>query len=192
MPRSRPPTASFRAPTTPETTARPPERPQRGHLETSTDGPAVGFGGDKGEDEDEEIHAPLTEDAAVVLGIAATAIPFARSVDAQAEQWLRALSRSGDTGIALKVFGAHDVEPDAMRDDLEPDAETAWSVDADVVTAVTRQASQLAVHHDRPIQTDDLLEAVAKLYGRVFDRVLARHGVDREELLKALSQDSAD
>ena len=142
--------------------------------------------------ESEAVGALLTEDAAAALGIAATAIPFAGSLDAQAEQWLRALSRSGDTGMALNVLGAHDAAPSSTPDSLEACAVAGWSLDADVVVAVTRQASELASHHHRrAIQTDDLLGAVAKLYGRVFDRVLARHGVDRQELLNALRLDSS-
>jgi hypothetical protein len=65
-----------------------------------------------------------------------------------------------------------------------------WAVNADVVATVARHAGELAEHHDhRGIQTDDLLGAVADLYGPVFDRVLARHGVGREELLAALRPD---
>jgi anti-anti-sigma factor len=133
------------------------------------------------------VHAPLTEDAAVVLGIAATAIPFAPSVDDQAERWLRAFSRSGDTGIALKVLGAHEASSETGSEDAEAVAVGRPVSAADVVATVARHASELADHHDhRAIQTEDLLGAVATVYGPIFDRVLERHGVGRDELLDAL------
>jgi anti-sigma B factor antagonist len=139
------------------------------------------------------VQAPLTEDAAVVLGIAATAIPFAPSLDDQAERWLRALSRSGDTGIALKVLGAHEApsQPGAENQELHPAGEDVPS--ADVVATVARRASELAdQHRHRAIQTEDLLGAVATVYGSVFDRVLERHGVGRNELLDALRSSASN
>lgn len=133
------------------------------------------------------VQAPLTEDAAVVLGIAATAIPFAPSVDDQAERWLRAFSRSGDTGIALKVLGAHEAPSEKESEDGEAVAVGRPVSAADVVATVTKHAGELAgQHRHRAIQTEDLLGAVATVYGPVFDRVLERHGVGRGELLDAL------
>jgi anti-sigma B factor antagonist len=132
----------------------------------------------------QHVNAPLTEDAAVVLGIAATAIEFAPTLDAQAERWLRALSSSGDAGFVLAVLGA-------SEDSLEPAMEQPDPADAvgeaprrDVVATVTRSAREIAEERrHQAIHTDDLLGAVADVYGPVFDRVLARHGVGREELL---------
>src|SRR5262245_66278906 len=47
----------------------------------------------------------LAPDAAMVLGIAATAIPFARTPEEEAERWLRVLRLHGEVGNALQSLG---------------------------------------------------------------------------------------
>lgn len=136
----------------------------------------------------EDVHAALTEDAAVVLGIAATAIPFAPSLDAQAERWLRALRNAGEAGMALAVLGASDAALERAPDPSDAGLAARLNMGADVVATVAQHARRIANQRQRPaIHTDDLLGAVADVYGPVFDRVLARHGVGRDELLAQMS-----
>ena len=47
----------------------------------------------------------LAPDAAIVLGIASTAMPFARTPEAEAERWLRVLRLHGEAGAALQALG---------------------------------------------------------------------------------------
>src|ERR1700755_3672371 len=47
----------------------------------------------------------LAPDAAMVLGIAATAIPFARTPEDEAERWLRVLRLHGEVGSVLQSLG---------------------------------------------------------------------------------------
>ncbi|HVR05071.1 MAG TPA: hypothetical protein VMS02_03445, partial [Solirubrobacteraceae bacterium] len=47
----------------------------------------------------------LAPDAAMALGIAATAMPFARTPEDEAERWLRVLRLHGQAGIVLQALG---------------------------------------------------------------------------------------
>ncbi len=47
----------------------------------------------------------LAPDAAMALGIAATAMPFARTPTEQAERWLRVLRMHGEVGVTLQALG---------------------------------------------------------------------------------------
>jgi anti-sigma B factor antagonist len=141
-----------------------------------------------GSTEPADVHASLTKDAAVVVGIVSTAMPFAQSPDAQAERWLRALRRSGDTGIVLMSLGASDdpVE-EASKFAHEAHTPSRSASDRDVVATVTRQARLIAdARKHRAIRTDDLLGAAMDVYGPTFDRVLARHGISADDLIKQL------
>ena len=50
-------------------------------------------------------HIPLSQDAALVVALAGTAMPFAHSAEDEAERWLRALRLHGQVGSALQALG---------------------------------------------------------------------------------------
>jgi hypothetical protein len=123
-------------------------------------------------------------DAAMVLGMASTAIPFARSREAEAERWLRILRLHGEAGTVLQSLGVSEAPLEVVRD--EPSQQEAPN-DADVIAAVSEGALQAAeergAHH---VGTDDVLLAVMDIYGTEFDHVLRVHGTDRDEVLQRL------
>ena len=123
---------------------------------------------------------PLTGDAALTLGIASTAMPFAQSVEDQAERWLRVLLGRGEAGAVLASVGASETgehEVDSAGD------QAADILNTDVIAAVTEDAGRIAAQRRAPkVATTDLLLGVMHVYGAVFDRVLAAHGADIGEL----------
>ena len=48
-------------------------------------------------------HIPLSQDAALVVALAGTAIPFAHSAEDEAERWLRAMRLHGQVGSMLQA-----------------------------------------------------------------------------------------
>jgi hypothetical protein len=129
----------------------------------------------------------LAPDAAMVLGIASTAMPFARTPEDEAERWLRVLRMHGETGIALQALGVSEGALPASGGRSERGAELAGGEDRDPVAQVTAHAVELAGRRGSSgVGTRDLLIAVMRIYGDDFDRVLRAHGTDREEVLERL------
>jgi hypothetical protein len=130
----------------------------------------------------------LDTDAAMVLGIASTAMPFARSAEAEAERWLRILRLHGEAGIALQALGVSEARlEDAAGGAAAERADRARTDDRDVVVAVSESATRIAAGRGmRTVATSDLLMAVIDVYGAAFDRVLRVHGTDRVEVLERL------
>jgi hypothetical protein len=134
--------------------------------------------------------AAIAPDAAIVLGIAATAMPFARTPEAEAERWLRVLRLHGEVGAALQALGvsegslcAHSEDTDRERAAHPPSAD-----DRDVVAQVTADAVDIAGRRGATgVTTTDVLMAVMHLYSADFDRVLRAHGTDRDEVIERLS-----
>src|SRR3954462_10361996 len=65
-------------------------------------------------------HIPLSQDAALVVALAGTAIPFAHSAEDEAERWLRVLRLHGQVGVALQGLGVGEaplMTPTDGRDD---------------------------------------------------------------------------
>ncbi len=125
----------------------------------------------------------LAPDAEIVLGIASTAMPFARTREAEAERWLRVLRLHGDVGVALRSLG---VSEGSLR---APSGERVGAdVDRrDAVAQVVEQAVQIASRRGAAgVATIDVLLAVMRVYGEDFDRVLRAHGTDRHEVLERL------
>jgi hypothetical protein len=130
--------------------------------------------------------APDTS-AAIVLGIAATALPFAPSPEAEAERWLRILRLHGEAGSTLQALG---VSEGPMEDDQEqgpPTRHVAPAAGRDVIAQVTDTAARVAgLRGAGALETRDVLVAVMDCYGEDFDHVLRVHGTDRDEVLERL------
>jgi hypothetical protein len=128
----------------------------------------------------------LAPDAAIVLGIASTAMPFARTPEAQVERWLRLLRLHGQVGTALQALGVSEgalPEPGAA----EAVDQRAGAGDSEAVAHVTEHAVRVAGERGaHAITTADVLIAVMQVYGEDFDRALRAHGSDRDEVLERL------
>jgi hypothetical protein len=131
--------------------------------------------------------APLAPDAAMALGLASTALPFARTPADEVERWLRVLRLHGEVGIALQALGVSEV-PLTDADSVERRAAgEASSEHRDSVALVTERALRVAwERRARALATTDVLIAVMDVYGDDFDQVLQAHGTDRSELLQRL------
>jgi anti-sigma B factor antagonist len=126
----------------------------------------------------------LSSDAALVLGLAATAVPFADSRTAEAERWLRVLRLHGDAGRELSALGLGEAPLTAIVTGAspEPGPRGAQAV-ASVIECATRLASERGA---RSVGTGDLLAGVLTVYGADFDRVLEAYGSDCCELIDHL------
>ena len=134
----------------------------------------------------------LSQDAAIVLALADTAVPFACSLEDEAERWVRVLRLNGQVGRALQSLGVGEApletmaQPKAVRLlQRRPNGENIVEVVADRarVFATYRQADVIA--------TIDVLFAVFDIYGRTFDRALYVRGTTREELIERLVEHAA-
>lgn len=130
----------------------------------------------------------LAPDAEIVLAIASTAMPFARTPEDQAERWLRVLRLHGEVGIALQALGVSDV---ALTESSEAVAVKAGNQaelqDGDVIVTVSERAMDIAAQRGSAgVSTVELLLAVMSVYGEHFSCVLEAHGGDVEELLDRL------
>jgi hypothetical protein len=130
----------------------------------------------------------LDSDAAMVLGIASTAMPFARSGEAEAERWLRILRLHGEAAIALQALGVSEARLEDAAGGLAAErAGQADRADGDIVATVSERAVRIAAERGaRAVATSDVLVAVIDVYGSDFDRVLRVHGTDRDEVLERL------
>lgn len=146
-----------------------------------------------GADDSAEAIATLAPDAAVVLGIATTAMPFARTRAQQAERWLRVLLLHGEVGVVLRGLGVTEAaEPTADDPAAAASSDPATAPEPDVIARITEDAGRVA--HQRgasSVATTDLLLAVMHAYGADFNRVLMAHGTTADELIERLGAGAA-
>ncbi|HUB73843.1 MAG TPA: hypothetical protein VL979_07395 [Solirubrobacteraceae bacterium] len=131
----------------------------------------------------------LASDAAIALGIASTAMPFARTPADEAERWLRVLRLDGQVGQALQALGVSEepLSTDDANDEQAPARAAGTAAQGDAVRLVTERAVSIAAGRHAPaLATTDLLMAVIDVYGEEFERVLRVHGTDRRELFERL------
>jgi glutathione S-transferase len=130
----------------------------------------------------------LSQDAAIVLALAETAVPFAHSPEDEAERWVRVLRLHGWVGAALQSLGVGEAP-------LETTAQPVSllrrrPLGEDVVDTVTRQAHELARERAAgAVCTVDILFALFAVYGKTFDRALYVRGTSRDELIERLPAD---
>jgi hypothetical protein len=135
----------------------------------------------------------LAPDAAMVLGIAATAIPFARTPEDEAERWLRVLRLHGEVGSVLQSLGVSEdaIGPHPENGHGDPASGAGARRPAerrDVIALVGEQAALVAAERGAAgVATADVLIAVMRVYGSVFERALRAHGTDADEVLERLA-----
>jgi hypothetical protein len=127
-------------------------------------------------------HA-FSETAKLTVGLAATALPFARSSDEEAELWLRILRMHGAVGSAMQSLGVPE-RPLCIR--AEAVAHRPCRPDAldDVIAAATIEARERGAD---AIATQDLLVGVIATYGPSFQETLAVRGTTPAEVLERIS-----
>ena len=135
----------------------------------------------------------------MALGIASTAMPFARTPEDEAERWLRVLRLHGEAGIALQALGVSegplpasraspDRESSAFDDEGSEGSALVVADDRDAVALVSEYAVEIAAGAAPAVSArKTCLVAVMRIYGEDFDRVLRAHGTDREEVLERLA-----
>ena len=137
------------------------------------------------EEADDQATTQITQEAAIVLALAGTALPLASSALDEAECWLRTLRLYGVVGDALQSLG---VLEKPLQTSSKPDPKPSFRRNAtSSIDRVREQAEQLA--HDRGatlMTTADVLFAVLAVYAGAFDRALYGRGVTRSQLLERL------
>lgn len=129
--------------------------------------------------------ARLSQDAAIVLGLASTALRYAISREDAAERWLRVLRLHGQVGCALQALGVGEAPLETVASPC-PDSRDPVSADARV-TEVGRRARELTrARAGRVVSTVDVLFALFGVYGSALDRALYVRGASRDELLELL------
>lgn len=129
--------------------------------------------------------APVPDlDTALIVGMASTAIPFARSREEEAERWLRILRLHGEAGVALQALGVSE----APLEELEHEHPHEAGGEDVVATVLARACEEAAGRSASAVTSEDVLLAVMKCYGGDFDDVLRVHGTDRDEVLARLAE----
>ncbi len=135
---------------------------------------------------------PLSRDAAMVLGLAGTALPFARTREDEVERWLRVLRLHGDVATSLQSVGIGEA---ALQRPHKPVSSPGLGREpngTDAVDLVTERAGRIAAEHGAvSVSTTEVLRAVMDVYGEDFDRVLESYGTDRAEVLERLDRAAA-
>ena len=137
-------------------------------------------------------HIPLSQDAALVVALAGTAIPFAHSAEDEAERWLRAMRLHGQVGSILQALGVGEAPLMTGSEHDHSEGHGTPNLGPNVLDQVTECAEQFAVAREaETVGTPDILFAVLDVYDKLFDRALYLRGTSREELVERLTASAA-
>lgn len=137
-------------------------------------------------------HIPLSQDAALVVALAGTAMPFAHSAEDEAERWLRAMRLHGQVGSTLQALGVGEAPLMTGTDHEHSEGHGTPRLGPDVLEAVTQRADEFATaRHAETVGTTDVLFGVLDVYGKLFDRALYLRGTSRDELVERLTAAAA-
>jgi glutathione S-transferase len=132
-------------------------------------------------------HFGLSEDAAIVLALADTAVPFAISPEDEAERWVRVLRMHGWVGAALQSLGVGEAPLETSAQPATVRLLRRRPLGEDVVEMVTERAREFAQARSAgAVCTVDVLFALFAVYGKTFDRALYVRGTSRDELIERL------
>jgi hypothetical protein len=132
---------------------------------------------------------PLSEDAALVLALAGTAIRFADSPESEAEHWLRIMRMHGEVGSAMQGLGVGEkpLQPAGGERSNGNSGRFRRGGGNMVELARTRAAENAFNRGADLVGTVDVLHAVSGIYGSYFDHVLYERGATLEELSERLA-----
>ncbi|HEV7846005.1 MAG TPA: hypothetical protein VGO83_07120 [Thermoleophilaceae bacterium] len=140
-----------------------------------------------------DLNVGLTQDAAIVLALAETAIPFAISPEDEAERWVRLLRLHGQVGGALQALGVGEAPLSTIAQPHAVRVLRSRPLGEDPVTEVTQAARRLAGKRGAcSAATVDVLFAVIGVYGKTFDRALYIRGTSVEELIGRLAAERTE
>lgn len=130
----------------------------------------------------------MSQDAALVLGLAGLSMPFAHSREDEAERWLRVLRLHGRVGEALQSIGIGErpLMTAAGARQRHLDMSPNRRGEAAIQTVCDAAEAMACVRGADRVGTLDILFAVLDIYGTAFDRALYVRGSSREELLERL------
>lgn len=129
---------------------------------------------------------PLSRDAAIVVGLAGTALAFANSTDDEVERWLRPLRLYGDAAGALQRLAIGEAPLTEAKSSIQQVSDCPPD---ETVDRIVLAASEVAADRGCAwIGTLDLLIAVMRHYPAGFERALENRGSDRAELVEHLSK----
>lgn len=132
---------------------------------------------------------PLSEDAALVLALAGTAIRFADSPESEAEHWLRILRMHGEVGSAMQGLGVGEkpLDPQERMPGSSGSQRFRRGGENMVPMARSRAAESAVERGSQMVGTVDVLHAVAGIYGTYFADALYARGAALEELEERLA-----
>jgi hypothetical protein len=137
-------------------------------------------------------HIPLSQDAALVVALAGTAIPFAHSAEDEAERWLRAMRLHGQVGSILQALGVGEAPLMTGSEHEHSEGHGTPNLGPDVLDDVTDRATGFALAREAEnVGTPDILFAVLDVYDKLFDRALYLRGTSRDELVERLTASAA-
>ena len=138
----------------------------------------------------ETTHIPLSQDAALVVALVGTAIPFAHSAEDEAERWLRTMRLQGEVGKLLQALGVGEAPlmGSPWEGSASPPDEGETSPLGDAGLERVAQAAERVAARRRAdsVGTEHLLLGVLDVYGELFDRALYVRGTSSAELVEHL------
>jgi hypothetical protein len=132
-------------------------------------------------------HVPFSQDAALVVALAGTAIPFAHSAEDEAERWLRVLRLHGQVGCALQALGVGEAPLMTQAELSDEPAGTPRHGPESVDRAARRAMYFAEARTAERTGTADILFSILEAYGKLFDRALYLRGTSRDELIDRLA-----
>jgi hypothetical protein len=132
----------------------------------------------------------LSQDAAIVLGLARTAVPFAASSEDEAERWVRVMRMHGQVGVAMQALGLGEAPLESPATPRAVRLNQKREHSAAVVDQVETRALELAAERRAQlVSTVDIFFALLDVYSYTFERALYSRGTTRLELIQEMCRD---